>query len=176
MTDKPYDPTAAGIGPLKKGDKVAFESADGELITGELDCDWTPGDVVRVSSILNPYEPIFRGISYAMRAYGNVMEAELLDRRPYYSPYTVPVEPGDRDDRDDRTYLIHKGFDPDEVDKFLTERAEREAERERVQAEREAYERTRRYRIVKAWGGAKTRMALAWSVLRGNHECNEEDW
>lgn len=80
-----------------------------------------------------------------------------------YRPMTF--DPGPELSR--RDHLIQEcGYDPDFVDTYLAEQEVKEAERARERAEREAYERTWRYKTIAAWKEARARMRAAWSILR----------
>ena len=75
-----------------------------------------------------------------------------------------------------REHLIDVcGYPADAVDAFLEKRAAEDRERARARAEREAYERTWRYRTRAAIREARDRTSTAWAVLRGQHDC-EEEW
>lgn len=74
----------------------------------------------------------------------------------------------------ERDWLVSCGYAADTVDAYL---AQVKAEDDRLaaaRAEREAYERTWWYRARSAWREARSRVSVAWSVLRGIHECGEE--
>lgn len=73
----------------------------------------------------------------------------------------------------EREWLLSCGYDVGVVDGYLAQMRVEDEERAAAIAKREAYERTWRYRIRKTWREVKTRVHLAWSVLRGYHECGE---
>ena len=77
-----------------------------------------------------------------------------------------------------RDHLIDEcGYPPAAVDEFLEKRAADDRARARKRAEREAYERTWRYRARAAIREARDRASTAWAVLRGNHVCDcEGEW
>ncbi|AZF98814.1 hypothetical protein SEA_MARIDALIA_75 [Gordonia phage Maridalia] len=77
-----------------------------------------------------------------------------------------------------RDHLIDEcGYPPTAVDEFLEKRAGEDRERARKHAEREAYERTWRYRARAAIREARDRASTAWAVLRGQHVCDcEGEW
>ena len=69
------------------------------------------------------------------------------------------------------------GYPVDAVDAFLEKRAADDRARARKRAEREAYERTWRYRAGKARDEARRRIAAAWDALSGRPGCVcEEEW
>ena len=68
----------------------------------------------------------------------------------------------------EREWLLSCGYDVDVVDGYLEQMRVEDEERAAAIAKREAYERTWRYRIRKTWREGKTRVRLAWSVLRGH--------
>ncbi|QWY79534.1 hypothetical protein SEA_BOYNAMEDSUE_73 [Gordonia phage BoyNamedSue] len=94
-----------------------------------------------------------------------------------YIEYFVPDEerPPELSVRD---HLIDVcGYPADAVDAFLEKRAADDRARARKRAEREAYERTWRYRARAAIREARDRASTAWAVLRGNHVCDcEGEW
>ncbi|QLF84218.1 hypothetical protein SEA_PYTHEAS_79 [Gordonia phage Pytheas] len=77
-----------------------------------------------------------------------------------------------------RDHLIDEcGYPPTAVDAFLEKRAAEDRERARKRAEREAYERTWRYRAHAAIREVRDRASTAWAVLRGQHVCDcEGEW
>ncbi|QSL99849.1 hypothetical protein SEA_ODAY_106 [Gordonia phage ODay] len=80
-----------------------------------------------------------------------------------YRPMTF--DPGPELSR--RDHLTQEcGYDPEFVDTYLAEQEVKEAERARERAEREAYERTWRYKTITAWKEARARVRAAWSILR----------
>ncbi|QNJ56304.1 hypothetical protein SEA_OHGEESY_75 [Gordonia phage Ohgeesy] len=88
-----------------------------------------------------------------------------------YLEYFVPDEerPPELSVRD---HLIDVcGYPVDAVDAFLEKRAADDRTRARKRAEREAYERTWRYRARAAIREARDRASAAWAVLRGQHDC-----
>ncbi|GAC70821.1 hypothetical protein [Gordonia soli] len=75
-----------------------------------------------------------------------------------------------------RDHLIRScGYPADKVDAYLAEREVEAAENARRRAEREAYERTWRYRARQAWRETRRRVHAAWWVLL-HGECDREDW
>lgn len=68
----------------------------------------------------------------------------------------------------EREWLLSCGYDVDVVDGYLAQMRVEDEERAAAITKREAYERTWRYRIRKTWREGKTRVRLAWSVLRGH--------
>ncbi|USH45598.1 hypothetical protein SEA_PHABULOSO_103 [Gordonia phage Phabuloso] len=80
-----------------------------------------------------------------------------------YRPMTF--DPGPELSR--RDHLIQEcGYDPEFVDTYLAEQRMKDVERARERAEREAYERTWRYKAITAWKEAQARVRAAWSILR----------
>ncbi|AMS03888.1 hypothetical protein SEA_BAXTERFOX_78 [Gordonia phage BaxterFox] len=77
-----------------------------------------------------------------------------------------------------RDHLIDVcGYPADVVDAFIEKRATEDRERARKRAEREAYERTWRYRARAVIREARDRTSTAWAVLRGQHDCDcEGEW
>lgn len=72
-----------------------------------------------------------------------------------------------------REHLIQVcGYPAAKVDTFLAEQAIKDADAARRRAEREAYERTWRYRAGLAYRETRARLSTAWAVLRGRHECD----
>jgi hypothetical protein len=86
-------------------------------------------------------------------------------REVFADPEPLPTE---------RDWLLGCGYSESTVDAHLAKVAERRRRDKQLAAERAALERTWRYRASKAWRTAKDRIALAWSVLRGQHSCGED--
>ncbi|WVX88157.1 hypothetical protein SEA_LITNINMCQUEEN_101 [Gordonia phage LitninMcQueen] len=87
-----------------------------------------------------------------------------------YRPLTF--DPGPELSR--RDHLIQEcGYEPEFVDTYLAEQRVKEVERARERAEREAYERTWRYKTITAWKEAQARVRAAWSILRHGED---DDW
>ncbi|QCW22260.1 hypothetical protein PP485_gp75 [Gordonia phage ThankyouJordi] len=75
-----------------------------------------------------------------------------------------------------RDHLIDVcGYPADAVDAFIEKRAADDRARARKRAEREAYERTWRYRAGKARDETRSRIAAAWDALRGHPACDCEE-
>lgn len=84
-----------------------------------------------------------------------------------YRPMTF--DPGPELSR--RDSLIQEcGYDPHFVDAYLTEAAAKDAERKRERLEREAYERTWRYKIITGWREFRHRLTVAWQIIRHGQE------
>lgn len=94
----------------------------------------------------------------------------------YIEHFVLPEER--MPERPVREHLIDVcGYPADAVDAFLEKRAADDRELARKRAEREAYERTWRYRARKARDEARRRIAAAWDALRGQPACDcEEEW
>lgn len=76
---------------------------------------------------------------------------------------------------DEFDWLISCGYSDEVARKFLDKVDADHIARESARVEREAYERTWRYRARQAWREVTSRVRLAVSALRGEHEC-EEQW
>lgn len=84
-----------------------------------------------------------------------------------YRPLTF--DPGPELSR--RDHLIQEcGYDPEFVDTYLAEAEAKDAERERVRAEREAYEQTWRYKTIAGWRELRYRARAAWQIIRHGQE------
>ena len=70
-----------------------------------------------------------------------------------------------------RDHLVQEcGYAPHFVDAYLTEAAAKDAERERQRLEREAYERTWRYKTITGWREFRYRLTAAWQIIRHGQE------
>jgi hypothetical protein len=93
-------------------------------------------------------------------------------------PDGTPVEADKpRPTQNARQYLIRKGFDEAEVDEFLAAEAERERQRELDRLAREAYQKTRRYKVLLWLRVRRDRVRDAWLVLTGEASVDDgEGW
>lgn len=84
-----------------------------------------------------------------------------------YRPFSF--DPGPELSR--RDHLIQEcGYDPHFVDAYLTEAAAKDAKRKRQRLEREAYERTWRYKTITGWREFRYRVTAAWHIIRHGQE------